>query len=362
MADTATTTTTTQVSAPAAHLPIALDAMGGDYAPGEIVLGAVQAAREYGVSVTLVGPESTIAPELAKHDTSGLTLDIVHTDEVIAMDEHPAEAVRTKRRNSITLCHELTRDGKAQAAVSAGNSGAVLAAAIFTLKRVKGIERPAFGGVFPTAGGGRVFMLDIGANTDCKPSYLLQFALMGKVYLQTVFGDINPRIALLANGEEETKGDQLTQEAHRLIKASAASVGLNFIGNVEGRDINAGVADVIVCDGFVGNVVLKTLEGAAKMILTTIRQELTSDPLSAVGALLAKPAFDRVRKKLDYEEYGGVPVLGVNGVSIISHGSSKAKAIKNAIRVARQAAQANLPQAIAAGIATIATPAEATAS
>ncbi len=335
-------------------LPVALDAMGGDYAPAEVVLGAVQAATEYGVGVTLVGPEPIIAPELAKHDTSGLHIDIVHTDEVIEMDEHPAEAVRTKRRNSITLCHELTRDGKALGAVSAGNSGAVLAAAIFTLRRIKGVERPAFGGVFPAANGKRVMVLDIGANTDCKPPYLLQFALMGTAYLKAVFGDENPTVGLLSNGEEETKGDQLTQEAHKLLKAAAASgAGVNFIGNVEGKDINAGGVDIVVCDGFVGNVVLKTLEGISKMLLDTIKQELTAGPITTVGALLARPAFDRVRTKLDYQEYGGVPVLGVNGVSIIAHGRSKAKAIKNAIRVARQAAEAELPQAIADGLARL---------
>jgi glycerol-3-phosphate acyltransferase PlsX len=235
-------------------------------------------------------------------------------------------------------------------AVSAGNSGAVMAAAIFTYRRIKGIDRPAFGGVLPAAGGKQVMVLDMGANTDCKPQWLLQFALMGSAYMHTVFGLERPRVGLLANGEEETKGDQLTQEAHQLIKAAAPGIGLNFIGNIEGRDINAGGVDVVVCDGFVGNVVLKSAEGLSKMLLETIRRELTAGLISTVGAALAKPAFDRVRKQLDYEEYGGVPILGVNGVSIISHGSSKAKAIKNAVRVARQAAQANLPTTIAESV------------
>ncbi len=332
---------------------IALDAMGGDYAPGEVVLGAVQAARELGIGVLLVGSQSRVEQELAQHDTAGLDLEIVHTDQVIGMDEHPAEAVRAKPRNSITLAHELVRDGQAAGAVSAGNSGAVLAAAIFTLKRIRGVERPAFGGVVPADGGRQTLVLDMGANTDCKPSYLLQFAVMGSVYMQSVFAVASPRIGLLSNGEEETKGDQLTQQAHQLIKAAAPKSGLNFKGNVEGRDINAGVVDVIVCDGFVGNVVLKLSEGLARMLLSTIRKELTAGPISTVGALLAKPAFDRVRKQLDYEEYGGVPVLGVNGVSIISHGRSKAKAIKNAIRVAKQAADAQLPDVIAEGMKTL---------
>ena len=332
---------------------IALDAMGGDFAPGEIVLGGVQAARELGVGVLLVGQESSIQAELSHLDTTGLDLEIVHTDQAVGMDEHPAEAVRAKPRNSITLAHELVRDGRAAGAVSAGNSGAVLAAAIFTLKRIRGVERPAFGGVVPADGGRQTLILDMGANTDCKPSYLLQFAVMGSAYMRSVFGIADPRVGLLANGEEETKGDQLTQQAHQLIKAAAPESGLNFIGNVEGREINAGVVDVVVCDGFVGNVVLKLSEGLAKMLLATIKKELTSGLVTTLGAALAKPAFDRVRKQLDYEEYGGVPVLGVNGISIISHGRSKAKAVKNAIRVASQAAEARLPEIIGQGMKTL---------
>ncbi len=334
---------------------VALDAMGGDFAPAETVKGAVEAAGEYNMGVLLVGPEPLLKAELAKHDITGLDLEIVHTDEVIGMDEHPAEAVRSKRRNSITLSHELVRDGRAIGAVSAGNSGAVMAAAMFTYRRIKGIDRPAFGGVLPAAGGKQVMVLDMGANTDCKPQWLLQFALMGSAYMSAVFGQANPRVGLLSNGEEETKGDQLTQEAHQLIKAAAAATGLNFIGNVEGRDINAGGVDVVVCDGFVGNVVLKSAEGLSKMLLDTIKKELTSRPLTTIGAALAKPAFDRVRKQLDYQEYGGVPILGVNGVSIISHGSSKSKAIKNAIRVARQAARADLTATIATAMTKLQT-------
>jgi glycerol-3-phosphate acyltransferase PlsX len=332
---------------------VALDAMGGDYAPEEVVLGAVQAAREYGVGILLVGPEDRIKTDLAKHETAGLDLEIVHTDEVIGMDEHPAEAVRAKRRNSITLCHELVREGRALGAVSAGNSGAVMAAAIFTLRRIPGIDRPAFGSVIPAMGGKRTLVLDIGANTDSKPQYLLQFALMGAAYMRSVFGMPDPRVGLLANGEEETKGDQLTQEAHKLIKATAPAAGINFIGNVEGRDINAGTVDVVVCDGFVGNVVLKLSEGLVRMLLNTIRTELTAGTVTKVGALLARPAFDRVRKQLDYEEYGGVPVLGVNGISVICHGRSHAKAIKNAVHVAIQSADARLPERIAEGLAQL---------
>ncbi len=340
-----------QNGVPAAGAParVAVDAMGGDYAPAEIVAGAVQAARALGVGILLTGPEPLIRAELAKHDTAGLDLEVVHTDEVIGMDEHPAEAVRAKRRNSITLAHELVRDGRAEAAVSAGNSGAVMAAAIFTLRRIRGVDRPAFGGVVPAATG-QTLVLDMGANTDCKPPYLLQFAVMGSAYMESVFGVRSPRVGLLSNGEEETKGDQLVQQAHQLIKSAAPTVGLNFIGNVEGRDINAGTVDVVVCDGFVGNVVLKLSEGLAKMLLDLIKQELTSSLITKVGAALAMPAFRRLRKRVDYEEYGGVPVLGVNGVSIISHGRSRAKAIQSAIRVAHQAAQARLPEKIAQGM------------
>lgn len=345
-------TNTADATTPAAATKrrVALDAMGGDHAPAEVVLGAIEAAREYGVGVLLVGPQDAIRGELAKHDTSGLDLEVVHTDEVIGMDEHPAEAVRAKKRNSITLSHELVRDGKAVGAISAGNSGAVMAASIFTFRRVRGVDRPAFGAVVPAAAGGQTLVLDVGANTDCKPPYLLQFALMGTVYMRNVLKLANPRVGLLANGEEETKGDQLTQEAHQLIKAAAPDTGINFVGNVEGRDINAGTVDIVVCDGFVGNVVLKLSEGLAKMLLGTIRTELMASTVSKVGALLARPAFNRVRKTIDYEEYGGVPVLGVNGVSVICHGSSHAKAIKNAIRVALQTADAQLPERIAVGM------------
>jgi phosphate acyltransferase len=329
---------------------VAVDAMGGDYAPAEVVLGAVLAVRELGVGIYLVGPEPVLQVELAKHGATDLDIALVHTDEVIGMDEHPAEAVRSRRRNTISLCHELVRDGKAVGAVSAGNSGAVMAAALLVLKRIPGIDRPAIGTVLPAMDGGRTLVLDAGANTDCKPEWLEQFALMGSAYMQSAFGVATPRVGLLSNGEEESKGSQVVQEAHRLIKATAPRMGITFVGNVEGRDINAGTVDVVVCDGFVGNVVLKLSEGLSKMLQSTIKSQLMANPLSAAGALLAKGAFDRVRKLTDYEEYGGAPVLGVNGVSIVAHGRSRAKAIKNAIRVARQAAEARLPETIAQGM------------
>src|SRR5579884_3199737 len=243
---------------------VALDAMGGDKAPGEIVLGAVQAAREYGIGVYLVGREEVIRAELAKHDTAGLDLPIIHTDEVIEMDEHPANAVRRKKSASMLLALQQVRDGNALGAVSAGNSGAMLAASLFTLKRLPGVDRPALGGIFPTLGGtGACLIIDMGANTDCKPEYLQQFALMGSIYMERIFKIPTPRVGLLANGEEETKGNQLVIETHHLLKANAARLGINFVGNIEGRDIPVGGVDIVVCDGFVGNVALKLSEGLA---------------------------------------------------------------------------------------------------
>jgi phosphate acyltransferase len=333
---------------------VALDAMGGDNAPGEIVLGAVQAAREYGIGVYLVGQEEAIRAELARHDTSGLDLPIIHTDEVIEMDEHPANAVRRKKNASMILALQLVRDGKALGAVSAGNSGAMMAAALFTLKRIEGVDRPALGGVFPTKNAA-CLVIDMGANTDCKPEYLQQFALMGSSYMERIFGVSSPRVALLANGEEETKGSQLVQDTHQLLKVNAATLGLNFIGNVEGRDIPAGGADVIVCDGFVGNVVLKLSEGLAETLIELLRTQMTSTLPSKLAGAVLRPGLRKVFQRLDYAEYGGVPLLGVNGSAIISHGRSKAKAIKNALRVARQTAETNVAGAIADGLAKLQT-------
>ncbi len=317
---------------------VALDAMGGDNAPGEIVAGAVQAARAYGFGVYLVGREDAIRAELAKHDTQGLDLPIIHTDEAIAMDEHPANAVRRKKNASMTLALQQVRDGQALGAVSAGNSGAMMAASLFTLKRIAGVERPALGGIFPTKDG-TCLVIDLGANTDCKPEYLQQFALMGAIYMERIFNISAPRVGLLANGEEESKGNQLVIEAHSLLKRNAHTLGLNFIGNVEGRDIPVGNADVVVCDGFVGNVVLKLSEGLAETLLGMVRAEMTSSLPRKLAAAVLRPGLREMGRRLDYAEYGGVPLLGVNGSAIISHGRSNAKAIKNALRVARQTAE-----------------------
>jgi len=331
---------------------VALDAMGGDKAPGEVVLGAVQAAREYGIGVYLVGREEVIRAELAKHDTAGLDLPIIHTDEVIEMDEHPANAVRRKKKASMLLALQQVRDGNALGAVSAGNSGAMLAASLFTLKRLPGVDRPALGGVFPTRNGA-CLVIDMGANADCKPEYLLQFALMGSAYMERIFQVKSPRVGLLANGEEASKGNQLVIETHQLLAANASTLGLNFIGNIEGRDIPASGADVVVCDGFVGNVVLKLSEGLGETLLGMLRDQMTSTLVSKLAAAVLKPGLRKLFKKLDYAEYGGVPLLGVNGSSIVAHGRSNAKAIKNAIRVAKQTAETGVAAAIAEGLAKL---------
>lgn len=342
------------MSTATAPVRVALDAMGGDNAPGEIVLGAIQAAREYHMGVYLVGREDAIRAELAKHDTSGLDLPIIHTDEVIEMDEHPVTAVRRKKNASMTLALQQVRDGAALGAVSAGNSGAMMAASLFTLKRIPGVDRPALGGIFPTKDG-ICLVIDIGANTDCKAEYLQQFALMGAIYLERIFHVQSPRIGLLANGEEESKGNQMVVETHQLLKQTAPTLGLNFIGNVEGRDIPTGGADVVVCDGFVGNVVLKVSEGLAETLLGLLRVEMTSSLVNKLAAAILRPGLRKVGKRLDYAEYGGVPLLGINGSAIVSHGRSNAKAIKNAIRVARQTAETGVTGAIADGLAKLGT-------
>lgn len=330
---------------------IALDAMGSDHAPSVDVEGAVRAARRFGVEVILVGRQEAIERELARHETAGLSLPIVHASEVVEMAEHPSQAVRAKRDASIVVAMRLLREGQADAVVSAGNSGGVLAASLLSvgrIGRIEGVSRPAISTVLPTLTG-RSFMLDIGANTDCRPEWLGQFAMMGAAYAKGVLGIPNPRVGLLSNGEEETKGSQLVQAAHVLLK----QLPINFIGNVEGKDLTQGLADVIVSDGFAGNVAIKTAEGTAAMLLTLLRREIKRRPLASLGALLAKPAFRAVARVLDYREYGGGPLLGVNGVVIIAHGRSDALAMENAIRVAVEAVRANVVETIRREIAAV---------
>lgn len=321
---------------------IALDAMGGEHAPREVVRGAVAAAREQEVEVVLVGKRSAITAELEKHH---LDLAIVDASEVVKSEAHPAEAVRQKQDSSIVVGMNLLKRGEASAFVSAGNTGAVMAAATLSLRRIKGIERPALGFLFALPWHS-VLLIDVGANADCKPSQLVQFAQMGSVYMERIFGLARPRIGLLSNGEEEAKGNLLVRETHRLLKDTS----LNFVGNVEGNDIPRSIADVIVTDGFTGNVVLKTGEGVGEMVLQSLRQAITQRPHIRVMAFMLQRTLRSVIHSLDYAEHGGVPLLGVNGNVIIAHGHSEAKAIKNAVFIAKRAVEQGVVAAIETGI------------
>ena len=316
---------------------IGLDAMGGDNAPLETVKGAVDAAREYGIEVVLVGKREAIEAELAKSETAGLRLPVEPAASVIPMDEHaPSTAWRRQRDSSLSVSLQMLADGKLDAVVSAGNTGAVVSGGTFMLKRIEGIDRPALGVPFPAMGNiGKVFLVDVGATPDAKAFYLVQWARLGVVYMERVMGVVNPRVGLISNGEEEIKGSELVRETFPLLQQS----GLNFVGNVEGKDIPNGVADVIVTDGFTGNVILKTTEGVAKMIFDLLRSELTASPLTKLLAAGLRPRFRNIGNRLDYAEYGGSIVLGVNGLLIKPHGRSNAKAIKNAIRVAKSAVE-----------------------
>jgi len=330
-------------------MKIVLDAMGSDTHPAPDVEGAVQAARAYGVTVILIGDENRIKSELAKHDINGLDLPIVHAPTAIAMTEH-VEAVKEKKDASMNVGMRLVKDKQADAFVTAGNTGAAMAAAIVgphALGRIKGIKRPALTTILPTATG-RVLLLDIGANADVKPEYLYQFAVMGAIYAEKGMGIVNPRVALLSNGEEEGKGPMVVRDAFALLRKSR----LNFVGNAEGRDIPQGNADVIVCDGYVGNVVIKLTEALAKTLVGFIKDEITKRPLAVVGAALAKPAFDALRVRLDPSEVGGSILLGVEGVVVIGHGRSNANAIKNALRVAKEAVAGNVLDLIRSGLQT----------
>lgn len=319
---------------------IAVDAMGGDLAPREIVKGALQAAMEYGISIVLVGDEEQVLAELGGSDADGL-VSVVHTPEVIGMGEPPAVAVRRKRNSSIVRATQLVRDGEASAVVSAGSTGAAMTSALLYLGRIKGVDRPAIAGVLPNEKG-HSLMLDVGANVDCKPAHLLQFGIMGHHYARKIMGIDNPRVGLLSNGEESSKGNETTLAAFPQLQAA----GINFIGNIEGRDIFYGDVDVIVCDGFIGNIVLKAGEGMASALLKMVKEEITKSWLAKLGTVMAMPALRELQKRVDYNEYGGAPFLGVNGVSIICHGSSTAKAVKNAVRVARDSVNHYLVETI----------------
>ncbi|MGE5557902.1 MAG: phosphate acyltransferase PlsX [Bacillota bacterium] len=312
---------------------VALDAMGGDYGPSETVKGAVEACQEWDLRVILVGPEALLHAELSKfRGFPAGRIEIVHAGDVIAMSDHPASAVKKKDKSSLVVANRLVKDGKASAVISAGNTGAAMAASLLTFGRIEGVARPAIAIPMPTLQGVSV-LLDAGANSDCTPENLYQFAIMGSIYADKVLNIPNPRIGLLNIGEEKTKGNNLTLAAYDILSASK----LNFIGNIEGMDVHHGKADVIVCDGFLGNVVLKLSEGLASALFKMIKSQLSSSLLGKIGGLLIKPSLKGLLLRMDYAEYGGAPLLGLKNISIISHGSSKARAIKNAIRVAAKA-------------------------
>ncbi|HEX4277050.1 MAG TPA: phosphate acyltransferase PlsX [Bryobacteraceae bacterium] len=322
---------------------IAVDAMGGDKAPVPEVEGAIHAARQYGHRVLLVGDGSAVERELASHDSIGdLPIEIVHAAERITMDDHAAKAARGKKESSMHVCARLVAAGQADGFLSAGNTGACMAIAKMVFGKVPGVDRPALTGVFPTHEGTPVVVLDVGANVDCEPEMLQQFGLMGEIYSRLVLKIARPRVGLLSIGEEEHKGNALTKDATPLLK----SLDVNFIGNVEGRDLFSGRVDVIVCDGFVGNVALKVAEGLSEMIRGMLRESLASTVTRKIGYALSRSAYKDFKKRVDYAEYGGAPLLGVKGVCIICHGRSDSNAIKNAIRVAADFASSNMNQRI----------------
>src|SRR5208283_2502569 len=338
---------------------IALDAMGSDRAPKPEVEGAIHAARHYGVRVLLIGPEATIKAELDRHPAAArLPLEIVHASDVISMEDK-VEAVRAKRDSSMRVGLRLVREGQAAGFVTAGNTGAAMATAKVVLGALHGLDRPALAAIFPTAPGTAAILLDVGANVDCKPHNLEQFAVMGEIYFRSMFGDLKvgrsgfagkrPRVGLLSIGEEETKGNELTRESFQLLKR----LPLNFVGNVEGRDLFNGHVDVIVADGFVGNVALKISEGVANLVRTVLKESLKTTITRQVGYLLSRSAFSDFKKRIDHTEYGGAPLLGLKGVCIITHGSSNANAIKNAVRVAAEFSQRRINESIEQGLAAV---------
>jgi phosphate acyltransferase len=329
---------------------IALDAMGSDRRPKPEIEGAIQAARHHDVRVLLVGPEPVLRAELARHSSAaGLQIEIVHASEVISMEDKAVQAVRSKKDSSIRVGLRLVRDGRAVGFVTAGNTGAAMATAKMVLGAIPGVDRPALVAVFPTAPGTVATLLDVGANVDCKPHNLEQFAVMGEIYFRSMFGTPRPRVGLLSIGAEETKGNELTRDAFQLLK----QLPLNFVGNVEGRDLYNGHVDVIVADGFVGNVALKVSEGVANLVRHALKESLKATITRQVGYLLSRSAFADFKKRLDHTEYGGAPLLGVKGVCFITHGSSNANAIKNAIRVAAEFAEHAINQKIEEELAAV---------
>jgi len=313
---------------------VAVDAMGGDFAPANVVDGALAAARHFDLGVALVGPAAAIEAEVVRHAATGFVdrgrVRIVDAPEVVSMAESPAAALRRKPNASIRVAAELVERGEAAALCSAGHTGATVMAAHGTFGMLPGVDRPALAAAIPTRKGRPAILLDVGASVECRPQHLLQFAVMGRLYARVAFDVESPRIGLLSIGEEATKGNELTREAHRLLKASS----LAFIGNVEARDVYSGDADVIVCDGFTGNVALKISEGLVEMVETLLGEELSSTVTTRVGSLLTRRALRHFRRRVDYSEYGGAPLLGVAGATIVGHGRSSARAVRNAVAMA----------------------------
>lgn len=322
---------------------VALDAMGGDNAPGVEVEGAIEAARSGPVRVVLVGDRGVLEGELARRCPGALPIEVRHASQVITMHDVPSHAVRRKRDASMRVAVDLVRSGEAQAVVSAGNSGAMLACGLLVLRRLPGVDRPAILTTFPTKTG-QAALLDMGANVECKPLHLVQFAVMGATFAERMHGKARPRVGILSNGAEEHKGTDLTRASHHLLKSSA--LGFEYVGYVEGRDIFSGTVDVVVCDGFTGNLVLKVTEGAAETLTAFIRDAMRVSVLARLLALGLYPTFRRVKRRMDYAEQGGAPLLGVRGCAIICHGGSNAKAIKNAILGTGRFVESDLPGAI----------------
>jgi glycerol-3-phosphate acyltransferase PlsX len=307
---------------------IAVDAMGGDYGLSEVVPGAVNAAKQ-GIPVILTGDEYMIRSELDKLDTGSCDIEVVHASQVVTMEDKPSEALRKKKDSSIQVACRLVRDGHADGVVSAGNSGATVACGMFTIGRIKGVLRPGMAGILPTEKSPMV-LIDVGANVDCKPEHLFQYGLMADVLAKDVLGIENPKVGLLTIGEEEGKGNSLVRTSYEMLRKSS----LNFVGNIEGRDIFTGDVDVAVCDGFVGNVALKLSEGLAKSLSSILKGELKRDLVSKIGAMLAMKAFKRFARLVDKSEYGGAPVLGLNGIALVCHGKADSRAIERAIEMA----------------------------
>ncbi len=330
---------------------VVLDAMGSDHAPHAEIDGALAATRDFEVGVILVGQLHKVEPELRRCGWRGdgdLGIELVEAAEVIAMDDPVATSVRRKKKSSLRVGTKLVTEGKADGFISAGNTGAALATAKMVIGTLPGVDRPALAAMIPTKAGKPVLLLDVGANSECKPHHLAQFAVMGDAYSRSVLGTVKPSVGLMSIGEEEAKGNDLTKDAFPLLRQLS---NINFVGNVEGRDVFAGLVDVIVTDGFTGNVMLKLSEGLTEAMLAMLKHELKATAVTKAGAVLAKPAFRSIKKRLDYTEYGGAPLLGVRQIVVIGHGRSNARAIRNAIRSVKEFSEHRTSERIEIGIA-----------